>query len=1702
MEILTYFVLEFLCFLHPMKFYNTLISIFCLFLLSFSANSQSLNADFNASRTSGCAPLVVSFSDVSQGNATSWLWDFGNGNTSTLQNPGVTFTNPGNYTVTLTISNGMQNSTETKTAYITVYSTPSPQFTADKQLGCSPFQVQFTDQTTPANDIVSYQWDFGDGSISTQKNPTHTYTTDGKFNVTLVVVDKNGCSNTLRKDQYIDVELLNLDFSVNSQFSCVVPATFSFEPIFSSTGTLTYQWDFGDGDFATLEKPNHTYTTTGKKTVKLKVTSPRGCTKEITKTDFIEISDISGTIKTQNQSYCAPAIVNFNFESNISKYGNLPLYEWDFGNGTTTTNRINNIRYETPGTYDVKLKITFGGCVREFSSKITIKNTPTIDIKATNQTVCNFPSTATFVDNSPNIIQRTWFVDDVNVGSGKTLSVPITGPGSKTIKVTLLNSDSCLVTQDLGKIVGEEVTLVKNHKKQNGCVPLNVNLDYGLNGDAGDIDWTVNIKGLNTFKTPKVSIAISDPKTYLVEVTAKSSSGCSYTLLDTFWAGKDLVVDATNDKDSGCRKDMSVIFTGTVPSFNFDTNYSEIKHIWSFSDGTIFKLQNFRRSFTDTGKIDYTYQIEVNGCKSNIVKGDVYIYAPVVKISTLDTVCLGQSIELENASIITNMDSSSFYWVINQKDTLREWLPTYNFNQPGTYELYFYLYDSITQCFDEGNTKVEVISESFNIGFQFDYFESCGTVNRPFTLTGDTDKIFNVIWNFSNGKSFESKSFVAEFREPGEHFMNVAVYSRFGCKVELKDTLVGIISGMDAKARWLNPEQCTPEIIQLYDSSTGNAEIFKREWILNNEHTIPANELLTEINLSFLEFSNIIDGKISVVLKITDLKDCEYTDTFYVPFSRFDISVDYKVIERCLFDEIEFSVDLSKINLDDINNFTIEVNGEKKTNTTSIVTTADKGQEVVYKVTIVDVNLCENVISGIIPASTFGTTIDFNASNRNSTCPPLLVSFTATNSGAENIVSWEWDFGDSTTSLLQNPEKIYGKSGVFDVTLKATDANGCVYIKTKKKYVILRGPSAVVNYTLNPANGCEPLTARFIIDAKNVDDITWDMGDGRFIYTDGNTKFIEYIYPYRANPFIPNVFVRDKQGCEVSYQLKPISVNPKPIFEIDLDYASYCIGEEITLNAKFPDNITPNNIVWKIDDSLTLTGLNPKISLINPKAYDVEVQVETSKGCINTIFFPNAITVFYTNDTPNSVEIHRVSIEDNNILLEFEKSFDPFFRGYRVFSINDDGSANQVVFSKRRDDTAVLISSLNPMLGSYCFQVQVINSCNISSTLSQKHCTVHLDVDAINESLVSNWTNYTGWEVDSFILYRDNRIFGDSSLSYLATLTPNTFSYIDSIILCKQDYTYRITAFKKNEPTIYSNSNLSTNQSEKTKFTTAPNVRRVTVENDEFVRVEWEKDSINQFFVSSYNVYKAKEFGNFSLVQTLDPSADFYNDYDVNVDNHWYRYYLTASDNCGARESLPKSIHKTILLKTYPEDFKNQLVINRTEWDYYEGWPNGVEIYDVEFNSATQGNIFIPVTSELPSSFHTARHSSSNIYQDDYCYRIKAVSSEDNNIISYSNVSCLPPIATLFCPNAFSPNVNIDDLNNQYFCKGAFISDFSLKIYDRWGELIFETDDINEGWDGTFRGKDVMEGVFIYIATGFRRNTKPIVLKGNITVIK
>ena len=287
---------------------------------------------FSASPLTGTIPLTVTFANSTVGQVYDYLWDFGDGQTSTLLDPTHVYTTTGTFTVSLSANGPGGSDTLARSNYITTtFPPPETAFSASPVSGTIPLTVTFTNAST--GEVTDYLWDFGDGQSSILVHPTHVYTTTGAYTVSLTA-DGPGGSDTLTRADYITTTYPAPGALFNaSPLTGTIPLTVTFSN--ATSGQVNdYLWNFGDGQSSTLVDPTHVYTTTGTFSVSLTANGPGG-SDTLLRPNYItttfpppetafSASPVSGTI---------PLTVTF---SN-STTGQVNDYLWNFGDGQTST---------------------------------------------------------------------------------------------------------------------------------------------------------------------------------------------------------------------------------------------------------------------------------------------------------------------------------------------------------------------------------------------------------------------------------------------------------------------------------------------------------------------------------------------------------------------------------------------------------------------------------------------------------------------------------------------------------------------------------------------------------------------------------------------------------------------------------------------------------------------------------------------------------------------------------------------------------------------------------------------------------------------------------------------------------------------------------------------------------------------------------------------------------------------------------------------------------------------------------------------------------------------------------------------------------------------------------------------------------------------------------------------------------------------
>jgi PKD repeat protein len=303
-------------------------------------------ADFDAAYAYNIVPTTVRFTDRSSGSTPlTYLWDFGDGATSTDTSPSHVYTKRGTYTVKLTVKNLYGSSTETKVNIISIGVSPVADFSADTMTGNVPLSIKFTDRTI--GQPTKWSWNFGDGQGSAQQNPVHTYWAGGQYTVTLTASNEFGSSDAFKTSYIIAIPALKSRFSADPMTG-KAPLTVKFTD--RSFGNPTaWKWDFGDGTTSTQTNPVHTFTSGGAFDVVLDID------REGLGDSSVQVIDVGGVPVTD---FVADKTVA-NTEEKIrftDKTSNSPVsWKWDFGDGSESSVQNPVKTYPAKGIFTVSL---------------------------------------------------------------------------------------------------------------------------------------------------------------------------------------------------------------------------------------------------------------------------------------------------------------------------------------------------------------------------------------------------------------------------------------------------------------------------------------------------------------------------------------------------------------------------------------------------------------------------------------------------------------------------------------------------------------------------------------------------------------------------------------------------------------------------------------------------------------------------------------------------------------------------------------------------------------------------------------------------------------------------------------------------------------------------------------------------------------------------------------------------------------------------------------------------------------------------------------------------------------------------------------------------------------------------------------------------------------------------------------------------
>ncbi|MBO9632715.1 MAG: PKD domain-containing protein [Chitinophagaceae bacterium] len=1168
-----------------------LCTILLLALLQ-QAAAQAPVAAFSSNRQSGCAPLGVTFKDESSNTPKYWSWDFGNGEFSNLQNPSITYAQPGTYSVTLTVRNGDGTNAITKTGYITVNASPQANFVASRTIACAPGAIQFTDKSVPNNSPISeWYWDFGDGTTSTAQHPTKTYTDPGFYTVSLRITSASGCVASRAFARYIRITGgVTADFNYSAAATCRPPFNINFSNQTSGPGNLTYKWSFGNSTSSTVKAPSAIYAASGTYNVTLTATSEFGCSNTVSKPVVL------GTTPTD---FTAPNTACLNSTVNFTN-GSTPVSAiWYFGDGTTSEDINTTHIFTTPGTYSVKLVNTYAECKDSITKSLVVPQDPVVSFTSPLAVGCKTPLTVTFNNTSPDAASWQWDFGDGGTSTDPNPSHIYNTTGSFDVTLTITDSKGCSnkLTQTGFVKIRKPVVVITN-APTGGCAPFTYTPRQAVDAPDGISNYSWDLGNGVTASGPNPPpITYNTPGTYALSLTVTTNSGCSATTTQAegIKVGTRSPATFTTNPTDLCASNI-IQFTNTT-AVSDEWN-------WDFGDGTTSSLKNPTHRFADTGEHIIRLTAYNQRCPSTSTDVRVHVKPPVASFTTTLDCMYPSRITITNKSKTDPAYGAiTYHWDFGDPS-----IPSSSNRDPGTinypgkgpYTIQLTVENGA--CSQTFSKTISFVNESSD----FTITPTTVCVNQPATFTAivnNPSDVFEYWWYLNGVRVTTTTDQTVQLSRPtaGSYNVRLQVIDKLGCGYDKIKQNALKVTGPGAKFRPASKIACRNTPLTFTDQTVSLAPI--RSWAFDFGDGQSQTFTAPPFRHSYAD-----TGTFVVKMTVTDNNNCsdtyETTDTIHVygPFPGF--KGDLPTV--CPGSNVQFT-DTSSGNLIRWRWDFGDGSSATGQNPIHVFKGADATAFTV-KLVVTDNNGCADSVTRNSYITLKKPKPAFDIEDSVTICPPLETKFI---SKAQDYESFYWDFGDGGASSLDNPSHFYNTFGTYTAKLFLFGIGGC--LDSASHIVRVIDPAATTNIGYSATAACDTLTVDFTITTPAYTAFTFTFGDGA---TDNSqSKNLRHTYS-TPNNYRPAITLRDSIGCQVIIGGRNTIriLGAEVIF--GMDKKKFCdVGEVFFTDFTRPRQDPILSRTWDFGDGVTSTDQNPSHRYTAPGTYYPKLTAVTDFGC-------------------------------------------------------------------------------------------------------------------------------------------------------------------------------------------------------------------------------------------------------------------------------------------------------------------------------------------------------------------------------------------------------------------------------------------------------------------------------------------------------
>jgi len=1160
----------------------------------------------------------TNISTISTGSILSQKWYFGDGSSSTAANPNHVYSDTGHYRVVLKV---YSDKACEDSIVRTVVVSPTPSADFNFSLSCQGTRSFFKDSSFAYNDrIYLWKWDFGDGTGSFLKNPSKLFAKDSGYKVMLKVTNVAGCSDSISKTYKVHSNPVP-DFSFSNVCN---QSRIDFTNNSSSKDSLVnWQWNFGDGNFLNTWNANHLYSNSSNFTVKLVIRTKWSCSDSIQKTAIIYPNPTS-KIEFNQKIQCFK-FNNYVFtDSSRIAYGSLSS-AWDLGDLATSTQNIVKHKYAQFGNYKIRLISTSNfGCADTLYDSVKVYATPIVKFTINQSNQCSRFNSYIFTDSgklNQGTYKLLWQFGDGKTSTANPAKYHYTDTGIFNPKLILTSNQGCMDTafasvrlwpMPISKFVINDSDQCFSNNTFNftnqstiAWGSLSQNWDFGDNSSS-------NILNANHSYT-----SIGSYKVLLVET---SSNNCRDSSLKTISVYPMPVTSFKIDDSTQC-------LTGNLFKFSNNSNISSgsMSFKWNFGDGITSTQTNPKHSFTNFGT--YTVKLvslSVLGCYDSLNQILVVYPMPKAKpIAAYSTGCINnQKFQFIDSSTIASGNLTRM-WKFGDSASSAFQNPAKTFPYAKTYKVWL-ISKSDVGCTDSAFLPVQVYDRPF-AKFGTNDTDQCLFGNN-FNFTNKTTIQSGTVsqtWLFGDGKSQTTTHASNGYFIYGKYNVTLKTITNFGC-VDSASAIIIVHPMPTANFSVNNSEQCLKDNqFDFTNSSTITSGGLSYLWLFGDT----GKSILGSPTYSYSNF-----GFYKARLKATSSFGCidSFSQLIFVnpmPVSAFKINNTAQCINNQSFiftdSSYIFSGSLSRNwKFDDSTTSTLATVYSSFTQDTThiikLIETSDRG--------CVD-SISRSIIVHSKPNASYLVNDTDQCMKQNN------FVFTNNSTIRKGSMTYLWKFGDATSSALSSTSHRYFAYANYNVRLIATSENGCVDSVITKVRV---DPMPIVSFTVNDTGQCINNQS---FDFKKTSTIPvgtiqqlWRFGDGTTSILNNPVK--KYL---KDTTFTATLIETSNKACRDS-ATKIMDVYPKPKTLFKIDDTIQCSFQNIfnfsnTTSIKYGTL----NYLWNFGDANSNNTKNATHSYSKSGNFNVKLNAFSDLGCTdslikNVLVTPIPVVDFSIND--------------------------------------------------------------------------------------------------------------------------------------------------------------------------------------------------------------------------------------------------------------------------------------------------------------------------------------------------------------------------------------------------------------------------------------------------------------------------------------